>query len=60
MGAKLGNNGVDNGRLTFDHVRIPRIGLLNRFSDMSPEGVYSSEIKGKRARFIKGKYFIFN
>jgi len=27
---------------------------------MSPEGVYSSEIKGKRARFIKGKYFIFN
>lgn len=38
MGAKFGANGVDNGRLSFNKVRIPRENLLNRFSDVSPDG----------------------
>jgi acyl-CoA oxidase len=42
MGAKFGCNGVDNGRLKFTDVRVPREHLLNKFSDVSPQGVYSS------------------
>jgi len=30
MGIKMGLNGVDNARLIFDNVRIPRTNLLNR------------------------------
>ena len=31
MGYKMGLNGVDNARLSFDNVRVPRENLLNRF-----------------------------
>ncbi len=48
MGSKFGLNGVDNGRLKFTNVRIPREGLLNKFSEMSPEGTFTSTIKDKR------------
>jgi acyl-CoA oxidase len=51
-GAKEGLNGVDNGRLTFDQVRVPREDLLNRFADVSPEGVYSSPIASPAKRFF--------
>lgn len=51
-GEKLGLNGVDNGRLWFDGVRIPRENLLNRFADVSPEGVYSSPIANPSRRFF--------
>jgi len=30
MGVKMGLNGVDNARLTFDNVHVPRTNLLNR------------------------------
>jgi len=30
MGVKMGLNGVDNARLRFDNVRVPRLNLLNR------------------------------
>ncbi|EGR32939.1 hypothetical protein IMG5_065950 [Ichthyophthirius multifiliis] len=53
MGGKFGLNGVDNGRLKFTNVRIPREALLNKFSEMSPEGVFTSSIKDKRQRFLK-------
>ena len=32
---------------------MPRENLLNKFSDVSPEGVYSSQVKNKRERFLK-------
>ena len=32
-GAKMGLNGVDNGRFWFDGVRVPRDALLDRFAD---------------------------
>ena len=34
-GRKMGLNGVDNGRLWFDDVRVPRTALLNRFADVT-------------------------
>ena len=30
MGYKMGLNGVDNAKLTFNNVRVPRENLLNR------------------------------
>lgn len=52
MGYKMGLNGVDNAKLSFDNVRIPRINLLNRYSDVTEEGEFISEIGSGRARFL--------
>ena len=51
-GLKMGLNGVDNGRITFDHVRVPRENLLNRFADVTPDGVYESSIDNQNRRFF--------
>ena len=51
-GAKGGLNGVDNGRIWFDGVRIPRENLLNRFGDVSEEGLYTSPIASPGRRFF--------
>lgn len=51
-GVKGGLTGVDNGTLMFDHYRIPRENLLNRFADVSPEGAYTSDIESPNARFF--------
>ena len=51
-GHKLGLNGVDNGRIWFDNVHIPRENLLNRFADVSAEGEYTSEILDPSRRFF--------
>ena len=32
MGHKMGLNGVDNAKLVFDNVRVPRENLLNRLT----------------------------
>uniref|UniRef100_A0A7I4CTY5 Acyl-coenzyme A oxidase n=1 Tax=Physcomitrium patens TaxID=3218 RepID=A0A7I4CTY5_PHYPA len=44
-GHKIGLNGVDNGRIWFDKVRIPRENLLNAVADVTPGGKYKSAIK---------------
>ncbi len=51
-GLKEGLNGVDNGRLWFDRVRIPRAHLLNRFGDVTPDGRYTSPIASDAKRFF--------
>jgi acyl-CoA oxidase len=51
-GRKGGLNGVDNGRLTFDHVRVPRVALLNRFGDVDENGDYHSDIESDGRRFF--------
>ncbi|KAH8932954.1 hypothetical protein BDL97_18G006000 [Sphagnum fallax] len=50
-GHKIGLNGVDNGRIWFDHVRIPRENLLNSVADVTPDGQYESAIKDPDQRF---------
>jgi len=52
MGYKMGLNGVDNAKLSFDNVRIPRINLLNKYSDVTEEGEFQSDIGSGRARFL--------
>ncbi|WP_435742706.1 acyl-CoA dehydrogenase family protein [Nocardioides sp. SYSU DS0663] len=51
-GLKMGLNGVDNGRIWFDEVRVPRENLLNRFADVTPSGVYESAIENPNRRFF--------
>jgi len=51
-GTKMGLNGVDNGRLWFDGVRVPRNALLNRFADVTAAGVYESPIENPNRRFF--------
>jgi len=46
-------NGVDNGKLAFDHVRVPRSALLDKHSQVARDGTFSSSIKKKRNRFLK-------
>eukprot|EP00871_Galdieria_phlegrea_P004890 jgi/Galph1/5401/GphlegSOOS_G4057.1 len=50
-GHKMGLNGVDNGRIWFDHVRIPRDQMLARFNQVSADGKYSSIYKTADERF---------
>merc|ERR1712029_1076431 len=52
MGHKMGLNGVDNAKITFDNVRVPRDNLLNRYSDVDDDGKFVSEIGSGRARFL--------
>jgi acyl-CoA oxidase len=51
-GHKAGLNGVDNGRLTFDQVRVPREALLNRFGEVAEDGTYTSSIANETRRFF--------
>ncbi len=51
-GLKGGLNGIDNGRLAFDHVRVPRTNLLNRYGDVAPDGTYTSPIASPGRRFF--------
>ncbi|KAF4031407.1 Acyl-CoA oxidase domain-containing protein [Phytophthora infestans] len=41
MGSKMGLQGVDNGWIQFDHVRIPRANMLRRYAQVSREGVFT-------------------
>ena len=51
-GEKLGLEGVDNGRIWFDHVRVPRQNLLDRFAEVDEQGTYTSPIESKNGRFF--------
>lgn len=51
-GYKEGLNGVDNGRIAFDRVRVPRQNLLDRFGRIDDDGRYQSPIPGDAKRFF--------
>ena len=51
-GVKEGLNGVDNGRISFDRVRVPRECLLDRFGQVDAEGRYTSPIPSPGRRFF--------
>lgn len=53
MGMKIGLNGIDNARLTFSHVKIPRINMLNRLADVNEKGEFICDIKKRSNRFFK-------
>lgn len=51
-GPKAGLPGVDNGRLKFDEVRVPRTNLLDRFGSIDADGLYTSPIESEGRRFF--------
>lgn len=51
-GPKAGLLGVDNGRLSFDHVSVPRDMLLDRYAQVAADGTYSSPIENDSRRFF--------
>ena len=51
-GLKVGLNGVDNGRIWFDGVRVPRANLLDRFATIDDAGTYHSPIPSSGRRFF--------
>ena len=51
-GPKLGLDGVDNGRIWFDSVRVPRENLLDRYASVAPDGTYTSPIENPTKRFF--------
>lgn len=51
-GYKLGLNGVDNGKIWFHQVRVPRENLLNKYGDIDASGSYHSDIKNPNKRFF--------
>lgn len=64
-GVKGGLNGIDNGRLCFTHVSVPRENLLNRYGDVTEGGAYSSPIASPGRRFftmlstlVQGRVFL--
>lgn len=51
-GYKLGLNGVDNGKIWFNQVAVPRENLLNKYGDIKEDGTYYSDIKNPNKRFF--------
>ncbi len=50
-GLKVGWNGIDNGFILFENVRIPYDNLLDKFSSIDNNGKYQSVIKNAGKRF---------
>lgn len=54
MGHKMGCNGVDNGKLWFEHVRVSPDAMLDRYSQVdAATGAFASAIPKRRDRFLK-------
>uniref|UniRef100_T1L1B6 Acyl-coenzyme A oxidase n=1 Tax=Tetranychus urticae TaxID=32264 RepID=T1L1B6_TETUR len=51
MGGKVGLNGLDNGFMTFKNYCIPKASLMNRNSDVTSDGKYTSKVKDESKRF---------
>ena len=51
-GHKGGLIGVDNGWISFDHVRVGRDLLLDRFGSVNADGQYESSIENSNRRFF--------
>ncbi|MCB2413792.1 acyl-CoA dehydrogenase family protein [Demequina sp. TTPB684] len=52
QGHKGGLLGVDNGTILFDHVRVPRRMLLDRYGGVDETGTYRSAIADQNKRFF--------
>jgi acyl-CoA oxidase len=51
-GRKMGLNGVDNGKITFDNVTIPYENLLDKYASISADGKFESPIASDNKRFF--------
>jgi acyl-CoA oxidase len=49
LGKKMGLQGVDNGWIQFDHVRVPRAHMLRRFASVARDGTFTRTHKAQMA-----------
>ena len=52
QGHKGGLLGIDNGTISFDHLRVPRRMLLDRYGGVDEHGRYASPIESANRRFF--------
>lgn len=50
-GKKMGQDGIDNGFIMFKNIRVPRENMLNRFSNVTKEGIFEAKIPNPDQRF---------
>ncbi len=50
-GKKIGHDTIDNGFIIFENYRIPKENMLNRFSNITKEGIFESQIQSADLRF---------
>lgn len=43
MGIKISLNGIDNGRLFFHNVKVPRSALLDKLNQVTADGTFVSK-----------------
>lgn len=53
LGAVTGPNGAGCSLMRFTHVKIPLEALMNKHSDLAPDGTFTSQIPSKKERFNK-------
>lgn len=51
-GHKMGLNGVDNGRIWFDQVEIPKENMLDKYASVNENGKFESPISSDSRRFF--------
>ena len=51
-GRKMGLNGVDNGKISFNQVIIPKDNMLDQFAQVDDHGKFSSPIASDNRRFF--------
>lgn len=51
-GHKMGLNGVDNGKISFNNVSIPKDNMLDRFASVNEAGEFESPIPSDNRRFF--------
>lgn len=51
-GRKMGLNGVDNGKISFNNVVIPKENMLDRFASVDEHGKFASPITSDNRRFF--------
>ncbi|MFY0606970.1 MAG: acyl-CoA dehydrogenase family protein [Cyclobacteriaceae bacterium] len=51
-GRKMGLNGVDNGKIWFDHLEISYDDMLDKFASIDEEGAFQSAITSDNRRFF--------
>ncbi|HYF67001.1 MAG TPA: acyl-CoA dehydrogenase [Ohtaekwangia sp.] len=51
-GIKMGLNGVDNGKIIFSEVVIPYDNMLDRFAQVTEDGIFTSPITSDNKRFF--------
>ncbi len=51
-GRKMGLNGVDNGKIHFNQVTIPKDNMLDKFASITDDGKFASPISSDNRRFF--------